>query len=109
MFDLFHRIKTAKRLCLEYFLKKYRKVFEKEKLKEELTPLQYYVTQEKGTERPHTGEFLYEKDAGSFACVVCDEKIFSSSTKFESGTGWPSFYDVINSKNVLLIEDNSYG
>lgn len=87
---------------------KYKIELNKEKLKDALTPLQYYVTQEKGTERPFTGELLEAGD-GLFGCVVCEEKVFDSKTKFESGSGWPSFFDVINSKSVLLIEDNSFG
>lgn len=73
--------------------------------------MQFYVTQEKGTERPFSdeSEHLHEKSKGEFACVVCDQNIFDSKTKFESGTGWPSFYDVINSDRVKLIQDTSYG
>ncbi|CAF0786718.1 unnamed protein product [Brachionus calyciflorus] len=88
---------------------KYKKKFTKEELKEMLNPLQYEVTQEKGTERPWSGVHLDEKDPGVFKCIVCDEELFSSKTKFESGSGWPSFYDVINSEKVTIIEDRSYG
>lgn len=94
---------------IKFKIKKYKKQFSKEELKQKLSPLQYEVTQEKGTERPWTGLYLDEKNQGTFKCVVCDQDIFSSKTKFESGSGWPSFYDVINSDRVNLIEDRSYG
>ena len=69
------------------------------------------MTQEKGTERAFNtdSEHLYQKDPGVFNCIVCDEKIFESKTKFESGSGWPSFYDVLSQDRVKLIEDKSYG
>lgn len=91
--------------------KDYPKKFNKEELKNKLSQLQYHVTQEKGTERPFSGEYehMYEKDPGIFNCVVCDQKIFETKAKFESGSGWPSFYDVINQDRVKLIEDVSYG
>ncbi|RNA04734.1 Methionine-R-sulfoxide reductase B3 [Brachionus plicatilis] len=88
---------------------KYKKQLNKEQLKQTLSPIQYEVTQEKGTERPWTGIHLDVKNPGTFKCVVCDQDIFSSKTKFESGSGWPSFYDVVNSDRVNLIEDRSYG
>ena len=71
--------------------------------------MQYYVTQEKGTERPFSGEYVDEKEPGVFSCVVCNNHLFSSSKKFDSGSGWPSFYDVIKSDAVSLIEDKSLG
>jgi len=83
--------------------------FSKEELKNRLTPLQYEVTQNAGTERAFTGEYWDNNRKGIYQCVVCKEKLFASSTKFESGSGWPSFYDVIDKKNVDLIMDSSYG
>lgn len=74
-----------------------------------LSPLQYEVTQEKGTERPWTGIHLDQKNPGTFKCVVCNQELFSYKEKFESGSGWPSFYDTVNSDRVYLIEDRSYG
>ncbi|RVE56243.1 hypothetical protein OJAV_G00219240 [Oryzias javanicus] len=69
--------------------------FSQEELKKRLTPLQYHVTQERGTERAFTGEFTYHKEDGSYTCAVCRTPIFSSSTKFDSGSGWPSFFDIM--------------
>lgn len=64
-----------------------------EQWRERLTPEQFNVLREEGTERPWTSEFLKEKRAGTFQCVACDHPLFDASTKYDSGTGWPSFYD----------------
>lgn len=64
-----------------------------EEWRERLTPEQYHVLREEGTERPGSSELLDEKREGTFVCAACDNPIFASSTKYESGTGWPSFYD----------------
>ena len=80
-----------------------------EELKKKLTPEQYHILPEKGTEAPFTGKLLHNKETGSYVCAACGQELFSSDTKFDSGTGWPSFYDVKNSKNVTLEEDNSFG
>ena len=64
-----------------------------EDLFEKLTPMQYHVTQEAGTERAFTGEYWDSKDPGVYRCVVCDAELFSSDTKFDSGSGWPSFWE----------------
>lgn len=77
--------------------------------RENLTPEQYRVLREKGTEMPFTGELLHNKDTGIYACGACSAELFSSDTKFESGTGWPSFSDVKNNKVVTLKTDNSHG
>jgi peptide-methionine (R)-S-oxide reductase len=77
--------------------------------REELTPEQYAVTRQKATERPFTGEYLHNKADGTYVCVACGLPLFSSETKFESGSGWPSFWDVIQTGNVDLIQDNSHG
>ncbi len=80
-----------------------------EEWKKELTPEQYKIMREKGTEAPFTGKYLNTKDAGMFKCAACGNPLFLSETKFESGTGWPSFADVIDKGNVELREDVSGG
>jgi peptide-methionine (R)-S-oxide reductase len=80
-----------------------------EEWKKKLTPQQYGVLRQKGTEIPFTGKYVHNKDKGSYMCAACGAELFSSDTKFESGTGWPSFYDMKNKKNVELKEDNSLG
>jgi peptide-methionine (R)-S-oxide reductase len=80
-----------------------------QELKKRLTPEQYHILREKGTETPFTGKFLDHKENGMYICVVCGAQIFSSDTKFESGSGWPSFNNPANTKAVKLIEDNSDG
>lgn len=77
--------------------------------REQLTPEQYEVTRQAGTERAFTGPHLDEKRDGMFRCVGCGTELFSSDTKFESGTGWPSFTDPANLENVELRFDDSYG
>lgn len=74
-----------------------------------LTPEQYHVLREHGTECSFTGPFLEEKRPGIFHCAGCDEPLFRSATKFESGTGWPSFFEPIEADAVTKIEDRSYG
>ncbi|PEN13936.1 peptide-methionine (R)-S-oxide reductase [Longibacter salinarum] len=78
-------------------------------LKQRLTDQQYHVTQEAGTERAFTGKYWDHKEDGTYACVVCGTELFDSDTKFESGSGWPSFYDVVAEGNVELRQDNSLG
>jgi peptide-methionine (R)-S-oxide reductase len=73
-----------------------------------LTPDQYHVTRRHGTERAFTGPHLREKRAGTYACVCCGEPLFDASTKFESGTGWPSFYAPVNAQAVSEYTDNSF-
>lgn len=74
-----------------------------------LTPEQYAVTRQKATERPFTGEYVHNKADGTYCCVACGQPLFASNTKFESGSGWPSFWDVIEQGNVLMKEDYSHG
>ena len=64
--------------------------------REQLTEKQFRVCREKGTERPFTGNYLYCEDQGVYQCVCCDAPLFSSETKFDSGTGWPSFYQTVD-------------
>jgi peptide-methionine (R)-S-oxide reductase len=79
-----------------------------EEWKKILTPEQYNVMRQKGTESPFTGKLYYNKEKGVYTCAACGQELFSSDTKFESGTGWPSFYDVMSSDKVRLQEDNSH-
>ncbi len=74
-----------------------------------LTPMQYYVTRQKGTERAFTGPFWNNKEKGTYKCVCCGTPLFSSDTKFESGTGWPSFYAPLNKKVLKDEKDKSLG
>jgi peptide-methionine (R)-S-oxide reductase len=75
--------------------------------REELTPEQYEVLRNAGTEAPFTGEYVYNKDSGMYKCAGCSSDLFSSETKFESGTGWPSFTEPAVAKAVELRPDNS--
>lgn len=76
---------------------------------EELSPELYKVAREKGTEAPFTGKYVHEETKGMYKCAVCGSELFSSDTKFESGTGWPSFTEPSNLEHVELREDNEYG
>ena len=78
-------------------------------LRSRLTPEQYRITQEKGTERPFTGHLLDNKDDGTYRCVVCGNALFASDTKFESGTGWPSFTAPAVDAAVATHQDDSLG
>ncbi|XP_066225139.1 methionine-R-sulfoxide reductase B3 isoform X1 [Saccopteryx leptura] len=84
-------------------------VFSQQELRKRLTPLQYHVTQEKGTESAFEGEYTHHKDPGIYKCVVCETPLFKSETKFDSGSGWPSFHDVISSDAITFTDDFSYG
>ncbi len=74
-----------------------------------LSPIQYEVTRHEGTERPYTGSTWDNHESGNYFCICCSQQLFSSKTKFESGTGWPSFYEAYSKKNVQEITDNSAG
>ncbi len=76
--------------------------------KKELSPEQYLIMREKGTEAPFTGEYVHTKDKGMYACAACGNQLFSSDTKFESGSGWPSFDQAIPG-SIELHEDDSFG
>ena len=78
-------------------------------LKERLSPLEYEVTQCSATERAFTGKYWNEKADGTYHCVVCDAPLFASDTKYDSGTGWPSFWQAIDEHSVELREDRSHG
>jgi peptide-methionine (R)-S-oxide reductase len=77
--------------------------------REKLTEEQYRVLREKGTEAPFTGELVYNKQDGTYVCAGCGQELFSSETKFDSGSGWPSYYDVVNQRHVRLEADTSHG
>src|SRR5580698_11013685 len=77
--------------------------------KKKLTPEQYRILRQKGTEMPFTGALLHNDDNGDYVCAACGNVVFQSGTKFDSGSGWPSFYDAANRKAVKLVEDNSGG
>jgi peptide-methionine (R)-S-oxide reductase len=76
--------------------------------KERLTPEQFHVTRKKGTERPFTGEYWNTKQPGVYRCVCCGMPLFDSETKFDSGTGWPSFWQPVSEQNVKSEEDRSW-
>ena len=80
-----------------------------EEWKKQLTAEQYYVTRQKGTERPFTGKYNKFKEKGTFVCICCDLPLFSSSTKYDSGTGWPSFWEPIKNAYVGEVADRSHG
>jgi peptide-methionine (R)-S-oxide reductase len=77
--------------------------------KEELSDMQYYVTRQKGTERPYTGEYWDIKDVGIYSCVGCGADLFLSDTKFDSGCGWPSYFKPVNDKVITENKDTSNG
>ena len=80
-----------------------------EEWKKKLTPEQYKVARQCGTEAPFTGKYWNLHDDGTYHCVCCNAQLFSSGTKFESGSGWPSFYAPLDEKNLKMIDDTSYG
>jgi peptide-methionine (R)-S-oxide reductase len=77
--------------------------------RKKLTPEQFHILREKGTEAPFSGKLLHNKESGNYTCAACGAELFSSDTKFDSGSGWPSFYDVKNTEAVKLVEDHSMG
>ena len=81
----------------------------KEDLKGKISKASYIVTQEHGTEAPFSGELLDTKEEGIFTCDCCGNELFSSDTKYDSGTGWPSFWDVLNENSVGEEIDKSHG
>ena len=78
-----------------------------EEWKTTLTPEQYHVLREKGTERPFTGEYARSKEKGTYVCAGCGNPLFSSETKYESGTGWPSFWEPLSAESVDRRSDRS--
>ncbi|MEE6480447.1 hypothetical protein FKM82_012573 [Ascaphus truei] len=84
-------------------------VFTQQELKKRLTPVQYHVTQEKGTESAFAGEYTHNTADGIYQCVVCGTTLFKSGKKFDSNSGWPSFFDVISPEAITVTDDFSYG
>ncbi|MEY3946211.1 MAG: peptide-methionine (R)-S-oxide reductase MsrB [Bacteroidota bacterium] len=80
-----------------------------EKWKEVLTPEQYYIARQKGTERPWTSKFEKFDEKGTYYCAACGNSLFQSNTKFDSGCGWPSFFEPITKKSIVYLPDNSHG
>ncbi|HSR88696.1 MAG TPA: peptide-methionine (R)-S-oxide reductase MsrB [Pontiella sp.] len=77
--------------------------------KEQLTEMQYYVTRQKGTERPYTGAYWDNKAVGIYSCVGCGADLFLSDTKFDSGCGWPSYFKPVSDKVITEVKDTSHG
>jgi peptide-methionine (R)-S-oxide reductase len=80
-----------------------------EEWKQQLTPEQYYITRQKGTEPAFSGALYRNHDDGIYRCVACNAELFTSDTKFESGSGWPSFYQPVSPNAIEEHEDSSYG
>ncbi|MFM7069727.1 MAG: peptide-methionine (R)-S-oxide reductase MsrB [Actinomycetes bacterium] len=80
-----------------------------DQLRERLSAVQFHVTQECGTEPAFTGEYWNHHEDGSYRCVVCDTELFDSSTKYDSGSGWPSFFAAVDAERIQLLEDRSHG
>ncbi|SUG37915.1 methionine sulfoxide reductase B [Salmonella enterica subsp. arizonae] len=78
-----------------------------EELKKKLSEMQFYVTQDRGTEPPFTGRLLHNKRDGVYHCLVCDTPLFHSHTKYDSGCGWPSFYQPVSEEAIRYIDDFS--
>ncbi|MDE3234449.1 MAG: peptide-methionine (R)-S-oxide reductase MsrB [Bacteroidota bacterium] len=84
-------------------------VLKEEEWKKILSPEVYYIAREKGTERPWTSKFENSKEVGTYYCAACGNPLFKSDTKFESGCGWPSFYEPISKGSIIYAPDHSYG
>lgn len=82
-------------------------IVDKAELRDRLTPIEYQVTQEKGTEKPYSNKFYKHRDKGTYVCKICSESLFLSGTKYDSGSGWPSFYDIIDKAKVRFKQDAS--
>ena len=82
---------------------------DEEQWRRQLTPQQFRITREGGTERPFTGAYWNHKQAGTYHCVCCGTPLFSSASKFDSGTGWPSFWDGVDAAAIRTLTDTSHG
>ena len=76
--------------------------------KEKLTPEQFEIARKGGTERPFTGVYHSNKEPGIYRCVCCDQELFDAKTKYDSGSGWPSFYDLVKKENIEVNEDRKF-
>lgn len=85
------------------------KEYDEDHWKQKLTPDEYHVLREGGTDSPFSGQYVDNHENGTYTCRACGRSLFSSDTKFESGSGWPSFYDVLSKGNVELKTDTSHG
>lgn len=83
--------------------------FSDDSLRQRLTKEEYHITREKGTEPPFTGKYVDNHEKGMYHCLVCGQELFSSETKFDSGSGWPSFDDPVNREHIELHQDTSLG
>jgi peptide-methionine (R)-S-oxide reductase len=109
-----NRAQQVKKKIEQQGKKEERKPIEKvvkteEEWKKLLTPIQFYVARQKGTERAFTGEYWDHHENGVYVCVACEQELFSSKHKFDSGTGWPSYWQPIEKANVASHDDNSFG
>jgi peptide-methionine (R)-S-oxide reductase len=77
--------------------------------KASLTPSQYHILRERGTEGAFTGKYVYHKEDGTYVCAGCGQELFRSEAKFDSGSGWPSFYEAVSKDNIELRDDYGYG
>src|SRR5580765_4186291 len=84
-------------------------VLNNEEWKKMLSPEVYHIAREKGTERPWSSKFEDFNEIGTYYCAVCGNPLFKSDTKFESGCGWPSFYEPVSKSSIIYLQDNSYG
>ena len=85
------------------------KIKSEDEWKKKLEPKQYEVMRQCGTEIPFTGKWLHNKETGMYVCAACGNELFASDTKFDSGTGWPSFWATVDKKNIEEIKDTNYG
>jgi peptide-methionine (R)-S-oxide reductase len=99
-----YRDRGSRRVVMEDKIRKDHKEWKKE-----LTQNQFYVTRQKGTEPPFTGEYADNEDPGTYKCVCCGQPLFTSETKFHSGSGWPSFYSPVDKQAVETETDKSHG
>ena len=91
-------------ICMKEKLQKTEEEWQKE-----LTPEQYQVCRMKGTEQPFTGKYYHSKETVMYLCAACGNELFDSNTKFDSGSGWPSFYQPVSGENIETEDDMSYG